>query len=371
VTTATDVANATDVTDTPDALGAADITDTPEVIGATGTSSVSGGPHRRWIAVLVCGVLPAALIAAMVAVSAALGSRLPEGGSFVGLMIAILGVGIVRLGWDAAQKWTPQSAYSADSSGWRLAPSAAAGIISLGLFMIAFVAAVAIHLAVANIGGGRLTWAGAGSDVATLGGPALLAALAGHVLRRYGGFAGADDRFPRSSLGLRAGERAVWTGRAHSRWPFSTWLLVALAGSVCFPGALHWDLTDALPLVVLITIGLLGFTSVRVTVAARGVTVGYGVLGLRLTRIPLRAIAWAEATEQGKFGFTFPFTGSLLLQGQASVVLRSGPALRLTLRDGKTFLVTVDDAATGAALLNDLIAGLPDHGLPDHGASGS
>jgi hypothetical protein len=30
--------------------------------------------------------------------------------------------------------------------------------------------------------------------------------------------------------------------------------------------------------------------------------------------------------------------------------------LRLTLRDGKTFLVTVDDAATGAALLNDLIA---------------
>ena len=98
---ATDVTTATDATDTPDALGAADITDTPEVIGATGISSVSGGPHRRWIAVLVCGVLPAALIAAMVAVSAALGSRLPEGGSFVGLMIAILGVGIVRLGWDA------------------------------------------------------------------------------------------------------------------------------------------------------------------------------------------------------------------------------------------------------------------------------
>jgi hypothetical protein len=38
-------------------------------------------------------------------------------------------------------------------------------------------------------------------------------------------------------------------------------------------------------------------------------------------------------------------------------VLRSGPALRLALRNGKTFLVTVDDAATGAALLNDLIAG--------------
>jgi hypothetical protein len=90
--------------------------------------------------------------------------------------------------------------------------------------------------------------------------------------------------------------------------------------------------------------------------------VGYGVLGLRLTRIPLRRIASAEATEQEKPGFTLPFTGSLLVLGQASVVLRSGPALRLTLRDGKTFLVTVDDAATGAALLNDLISGLADHG---------
>ena len=42
--------------------------------------------------------------------------------------------------------------------------------------------------------------------------------------------------------------------------------------------------------------------------------------------------------------------------GHAAVVLRRGPVLRLTLRDRKTFLVTVDDAATGAALLNDLIA---------------
>jgi len=52
-----------------------------------------------------------------------------------------------------------------------------------------------------------------------------------------------------------------------------------------------------------------------------------------------------------------PITGSLLTFGDVSVVLRGGPALRLTLRDGKAFLVTVDDAATGAALLNDLIAG--------------
>ena len=101
-------------------------------------------------------------------------------------------------------------------------------------------------------------------------------------------------------------------------------------------------------------------------VAARGVTVGYGVLGLRLTRIPLRRIAIAEAVEREKLGL--PFAGSLLMFGDVSVVLRSGPALRLTLRDGKTFLVTVDDAATGAALLNDLITGVAASQGPAAGA---
>jgi hypothetical protein len=93
-----------------------------------------------------------------------------------------------------------------------------------------------------------------------------------------------------------------------------------------------------------------------VTVAARGVTVRYGVLRLQLTRIPLRRIASAETVERDAFGFGFPLPGQMLVFGSSSVVLRSGPALQLTLRDGKTFTVTVDDAATGAALLNDLIA---------------
>ena len=215
---------------------------------------------------------------------------------------------------------------------------------------MAFSAAAMIREAVANHGG-------AGGLVGVFVGPVLLTAFADYVLRRYGGLGVADDGSPRSSLGLRAGERAVWTGRAHSRWPFSTWMLVALVAGAALPDALHGDLTGLLPFGVLIVVFLLGFTSVRVTVAARGVTVGYGVLGLRLTRIPLRRIASAEAVEQEKFGFIFPFTGSLLVLGGASVVLRRGPALRLTLRDGKRFLVTVDDAATGAALLNDLIAG--------------
>lgn len=182
--------------------------------------------------------------------------------------------------------------------------------------------------------------------------PFLLAGLAGYTLRRYGGLGLPGDGSPRSSLGLRTGERAVWTGRAHARWRrFLTIPLVTLVGS----DLLLRHLTAAWQAaVVLVVVYLLFFTSVRVTVAARGVTVRYGVTRLRLTRIPLRRIASAEAVDE-EAGGGLPFPGHLLVFGKASVVLRSGPALLLTLKDGKTFVVSVDDAATGAALLNDLI----------------
>jgi hypothetical protein len=144
----------------------------------------------------------------------------------------------------------------------------------------------------------------------------------------------------------------VWTGRARAGWALPLGVLLAAGGVLIGALTAHWA-----PFVPLIVIGLavLFFTSVRVRVAARGVTVAYGVLGFRLTRIPLRRISGAEAVLRTTP--SFGYRGSLLVLGTAAVVLRRGPALRLTLRDGKTFLVTVDDAATGAALLNDLIAG--------------
>ncbi len=129
-----------------------------------------------------------------------------------------------------------------------------------------------------------------------------------------------------------------------------TFPLVGLVG----PDLLFRDLTDAWQAVVMLVVVFLLFsTSVRVTVAARGVTVRYGVMRLPLTRIPLRRISSAEAVDEEPGGLLFP--GHQLVFGSASVVLRSGPALCLTLKDGKTLVVSGDDAATGAALLNDLI----------------
>jgi hypothetical protein len=317
-------------------------------------AGVSGGPYRGWVVALVCVVLPAALLTAIVAVPAALPSR-PRlvSASEAGMIIAVLGAVLIRLGWVWARYRTPPGPVGA--SGWRRpTPGEGVGFIRGGLFIMAIGAALVIQEAVGNLadGGSRSAFGWAVTVVGVVGGPALLAAFADYALRHYAGLGLPDGGFPRASLGLRAGERAVWTGRAHARWPLSTWWLALLLGL----GVLDRALISQLIFVgVVVAISLLGFTSVRVTVAARGVTVGYGVLGLRLTRIPLRRIAFAEAVEREKS--ILPYAGSLLAFGDVSVVLRGGPALRLTLRDGKAFLVTVDDAATGAALLNDLIAG--------------
>jgi Protein of unknown function (DUF1648) len=322
---------------------------------------VSGGPRRNWVAALICGLLPVALLAVVVAVPAALWSRLPErvadhwslSGTANGTaprlvpflifgVMAVIGTGIAWGGWAAARRRSASGA------------AAATALTAIGLFFSAIGAASAVLVSVSNLDGGGLRSASVGAVVPLwlAGGPLLLTALASYLLRRYGRLGTAVDGAPRASLGLRAGERAVWTGRARAKWAWPTGLLVVAAGVA--DGAIGGLLPIAVVLVLIGVVLLLGFTSIRVRVAARGVTIGYGVLGLRLTRIPLRRIASAEAVRHT--AFSFGYRGSLLVFGGAAVALRRGPALRLTLRDGKTFLVTVDDPATGAALLNDLIA---------------
>jgi hypothetical protein len=331
--------------------------------GMPGSPGVSGGPHRSWVVALVCGVLPAALLAVIVAVPAALWSRLPgrvadhwtitgtANGTAPRLaalvtlgVLAIAGTGVTWLGWASARKGTRPRGRATAVGG--------AATITAGLFVAALATASVIMLVVANLGGGGVRSASVG--VAGLAGifcgPAGLAFLAGWALRRFGGLGAADAGEQRSSLGLRAGERAVWTGRARAGRAGPAGVLLLAGGLLAgFAGA-QWTPGAAL---LAAGVAMLGFTSVRVTVAARGVTVGYGALGLRLTRIPLRRIASAAAVEQT--ARAFGYRGNLHMLGSAAVVLRRGPALRLTLRDGRTFLVTVDDATTGAALLNDLI----------------
>lgn len=73
-------------------------------------------------------------------------------------------------------------------------------------------------------------------------------------------------------------------------------------------------------------------------------------------QVPLSEILGAEVVTVrriAEFGGWGLRTGAT---GRTGVILRSGPALQVTRTGGRTFVVTVDDAQTGAAILNTLAA---------------
>ena len=109
--------------------------------------------------------------------------------------------------------------------------------------------------------------------------------------------------------------------------------------------------------VVVLGILLSSLASVEVTVDRNGLDIRYGWLPLPRTHIPLRHIAEAASIdvrpmEWGGWGYR----GSLKVLKKAAVVVRAGEGIRLVLRDGAEFAVTLEDSARGAGLLNDLLA---------------
>jgi hypothetical protein len=267
--------------------------------GLPGAPGGSGERRRRWILAIVCGALPAALIAAMAAVTAALWSRLPDqvadhwtlAGTATGTqsrltffllagLLAALGLGLTWFGWVAARRGTVLSTQAAEIGTGIMA-------VAIGVFLTAISAASVILVAVLNAGntGLRSASVGGGGSFGPLVGSVLLAALAGYVVRRYGSLSATDDGSAPPSLGLQAGERAVWTGRARARWAWPTGVLSLAAGAIIWSVTARWPLPIGLLALGLLT---LGFTSVQVTVAARG---NGGLRGARAAAHPLPAAA--------------------------------------------------------------------------------
>ncbi len=150
------------------------------------------------------------------------------------------------------------------------------------------------------------------------------------------------------TLDLAENERATWTGSVRVMWPLWLLLPVALLFLV-LPG---WFKAQA-PI----------FAALALLLSRLSVVVDHNCLRVKLAgaltvrRIKLQEVASArpldlEPSQWGGWGYRVLANGS-------AVVLRGGDAIEVRLANGRRFAVTVDDAATGAALLNGLVQRQP------------
>lgn len=161
---------------------------------------------------------------------------------------------------------------------------------------------------------------------------------------------------PTPSVPLARGERALWLQRVSIARSGAIALVAALVLLVILtvvtvlltpdPLAL-WVMIGATLLVAVLTITTVAF---HVRVDDEGLTIN-SVAGWPRVHVPtvdIESAAVVQVDPMGQFG------GWGMRWGAAGfgVVLRTGEGIEVRRRSGKTLTVTVDDAATGAALLN-------------------
>lgn len=156
-------------------------------------------------------------------------------------------------------------------------------------------------------------------------------------------------------------ERTVWL-RSVRMERSGVFVLAAVFALLVFLIVLLSSLPDAaggVGILVGVTVLMAGVTAsmsvFRVRIDGAGLAVDSAV-GWPRVRIPLDDIRSVEAvphvSPMGEFG---GWGMRWALGGGSGVVLRSGPGIRVQRRSGRVFTVTVDDAESGAALLQALV----------------
>ncbi|MFD3487289.1 hypothetical protein [Streptomyces sp. NPDC058665] len=156
----------------------------------------------------------------------------------------------------------------------------------------------------------------------------------------------------------------IWTGRAHNRiqWLFAVVGVACLVLGIELAVQSSWDngiialaasVIGCVAAGLLILFGTVAFVHVAVKVDHEHLEVRCGHAGLPRRRIPLAHVTGADfepsvtPRQWGGWGYRWrPEQGT-------AVVVRRGEGLVLSLGDGRTFTVTVDDAEAAVGVIRD------------------
>lgn len=146
------------------------------------------------------------------------------------------------------------------------------------------------------------------------------------------------------------GPLAVYSGRAAS-WPAIAASCVAAAALLLGSGGPvdGWFVMVALLLVVGLAAEVVTGSSLRATAGPNGVAVRWGAFGWPRSTYRLDDIVRAEVTDVPWWRVSY---GAWWTPRRTNCTVRSGPALRLTLRNRRTILVTVPDPEQAVAALH-------------------
>lgn len=331
----------------------------------TRSTATAPSPHRRSTTLLALG-LPLAVLGTAAALALSWKDALPDpvathwgtGGvdGFSSLDVAIavpLAIAAVTVVGLWAFSWRSGSA----SSTRRIANGTAVWLtLFLSALLLGMLDAQRGLADAADVGpiGGAIALA---LVIATVG--AVLAAL----LTPAGASAPTDAPVPAgaSRLPLATDERAMWFQRSRSGVGAAVVALAAAAMAATAVVTNQWWM-------LLVTVALLVLAAATLSWVVRADETGLSVrsaLGVPRSRIPLDEVVQARATTVRCFREFGGWGWRTALDGRTGIVLRSGDTLEVTRTGGSVFVVTVDDAATGAALLNTLA----DRLRPGHAAA--
>lgn len=159
---------------------------------------------------------------------------------------------------------------------------------------------------------------------------------------------------PAHVAAITNGERVVWLATASlSRRAtiLISSLVVVVVGITAFM-AIRFTDRMWVPVLTLVIIGgaFASSASFRVRVGPDGLSVR-SQIGFPRVHVPIDEVVSVRAVQCNPFGEFGGFGWRLGLDGRTGIVLRRGPAIEVERRDRRPLVVTVDDAAVGAGVL--------------------